>query len=188
MYTKTGVKNSMEKISKRVDNAFGKKIYLLGIETDNTYVWMEKPSWDCGWYWGFGYIETYTDNKHPSKARDITSHSHYKGSIVGQMEKYDFDKKCFVKDEYIHHINENKKFKATTLTDKESWKLSELMETAYTLKDCAALFGKGNSHISPDEYENEIIKNTEISEMINKQLLPKIFNYIDDLLSRDDLK
>ena len=38
-------------IKKRVDKAFGKDVYLLGIDQYNEYVWLEAPKWDCGWYW-----------------------------------------------------------------------------------------------------------------------------------------
>ena len=52
--------------------------YLLGINKEDKKVYLTKPSWDCSWYWGFGYIDM------------PDSHSHWKGEIVGQMNKYDF--------------------------------------------------------------------------------------------------
>ena len=38
-------------MEKRIINKFGKH-YLLGINRDGEYVWLEKESWDCDWYWG----------------------------------------------------------------------------------------------------------------------------------------
>jgi hypothetical protein len=46
-------------LSKRKSHAFGKDIYLIGKDKSGTNYWLESPSWDCDWYWGFGYIETY---------------------------------------------------------------------------------------------------------------------------------
>ena len=49
-------------MKKQTTTAFKKKIYLLGADAEGTKYWLEAPSWDCDWYWGFGYVETYTNN------------------------------------------------------------------------------------------------------------------------------
>lgn len=28
----------------------------LGTTLDNEKLYLSKPSWDCDWYWGFGYV------------------------------------------------------------------------------------------------------------------------------------
>lgn len=81
-----------EVIQKRKSHAFGKDVYLLGRGTDKCHYWLEAPKWDCGWYWGFGYIETYMNDLKPESSRDIISHEHWSG-FVGKQEKYDFEKK-----------------------------------------------------------------------------------------------
>jgi len=63
-------------MKKTKKHAFGKDVYLLGKDKHGIYYWLESPKWDCGWYWGFGYIETYTNNKQPQLAKDINSHEH----------------------------------------------------------------------------------------------------------------
>jgi hypothetical protein len=68
-------------MNKKQSHAFGKDIYLLGKTTDGELIWLEAPSWDCGWYWGFGYVETYTNNRRPDLAKDISSHSHFNGLV-----------------------------------------------------------------------------------------------------------
>ena len=85
----------MKKIEKKKTEAFGKKTFLLGEDEEGVKYWLTAAKWDCGWYWGFGYIETYTNNKNPNNARDISSHSHWNSSIVGKKEYYDLDKKCW---------------------------------------------------------------------------------------------
>lgn len=172
----------MEKINKKTSVAFGKKIYLLGIDNDNRLVWIEAPKWDCGWYWGFGYIERYTNNKNPSKAKDIESHSHFQGEIVGQQEFYNHEKQVFQKGEYIHHLNENPNFKASVLTDGESWLLSELMSSFYILQKTAEFFKDGKSNLT-DNPLKESFKRQDWRKEINEKMLPLLFKKIDELLS-----
>lgn len=66
-------------MNKKKSFAFGKDIYLLGRDKYGTFYWLEAPSWNCGWYWGFGYVETYTNNRSPKNSKDISSHSHFDG-------------------------------------------------------------------------------------------------------------
>ena len=171
----------METIKKQTQRAFRKKVYLLGIDKDNQYFWLESPSFDCGWYWGFGYIERYTNNKNPSVAKDITSHSHFKGEIIGQQDFYDSEKGCFRQGDYKHHLNEHD-LKASVLSESESWKLSELMNSFYILQETAGFFKSGSAGVTENPLSKDL-KNKSIRKKINEVLLPKIFKEIDKLLS-----
>lgn len=173
----------MKKIKKRVTEAFNKKIYLLGIDTDGRNVWLEAPSWNCGWYWGFGYIERYTHNRSPGNSRDIESHSHWDTGIIGQHEYYDTDKGCFrLSSDYIHHLNESPDFQATVLTDKESWELADLIKSFYTLREAAGLYNRGGSHLTTTKIQN-LMKSGINCNNINTIDLPRIFERIDQLLT-----
>jgi len=88
----------------------------------------------CDWYWGFGYIETYTNNACPSKARDISSHQHWDG-FTGQQEEYKDGR--LVKGEYVHSIYDSKGFVGFVFTEKEGWILSELFMQFYLCKKFA---------------------------------------------------
>jgi len=171
----------MNKINKKINYAFNKKIYLLGKDKNGYNVYLEAPSWDCNWYWGFGYIERYTNKTRPDLAKDISSHTHWNYSIVGKQEIYSFEKQCWINREYIHHINNNPDFKSTVLTDKESWELSELMKKFYILKETADLFYNGSAGISISL--NDKFENKELYNKINHELMPLIFKRIDELLS-----
>jgi len=96
-------------LPKKQTTAFGKKIYLLGEDADGIKHWLEEPSWDCNWYWGFGYIETYTNNANPSNSRDIESHTHW-------------DSKNTINEEYVK----------TTFTKDEFDKLNKLFDKFYS--------------------------------------------------------
>jgi len=163
---------TQNQLKKRKCHAFDKDIFLIGIDTNGENVWLEAASWDCGWYWGFGYIERYTNNNHPDMASDISSHTHWDTKIVGKQDNRD----------YIHHLNENPLFSQTVLTDSESWKLAELMKTAYTLKGSAEMFRRGVSHITSDEQETGIVQRKNYAKEINEVILPKLFKLIYELL------
>jgi hypothetical protein len=75
-------------LNKKIDYAFRKDIYLIGTDSKGINYWLEFPSWNCYWYWGFGYIETYTNNRNPSKSRDIQNHSHVNSNGLSDIVKW----------------------------------------------------------------------------------------------------
>lgn len=162
----------MNKISKKQSRTFRKDVYLIGEDQYGDLVWLEAPSWDCGWYWGFGYMETFT-SKDPARARDIQSHQHWSGFVGFKNEKGD----------YVHHINESPMMKSTVLSDKESWELSDLMKQFYTLKDTAEIFHSGNAHLTSCGIDN---KNPAGEKEINEVILPRIFARIIEILTPPD--
>ena len=155
----------MEKIiEKKVSRAFNKNIYLLGRDEDGTNYWMEEPTWDCGWYWGLGYIETYTNNRSPAHSKDINSHEHFDTKFLDKgYETY------------------KKFFKESVLDNSEIWKLLELMRTCYTLSSAAGLFERGSSHITHNDCY-DIIKDQKIYEEIVKVKLPAVISEVCNLL------
>ena len=156
-------------MKKQTTTAFGKKIYLLGADKDGIKYWLEAPSWDCGWYWGFGYVETYTNNNYPSKARDIKSHQHFNSLFLENSTKCAFD----VFNEF---------FKETTLNKEEVWMLVDYMISFYRLREPAETLHHGHSHQTERAKLSEV-QNIEMAKEINERILPAIFEKIDKLLS-----
>lgn len=154
-------------MEKKVINKFGTH-YLLGKDKNGQYVWLEKESWDCGWYWGFGYLHTFTNNEHPTYSRDIDSHFHFDSTFMRGPE---YSKKVF--EEY---------FVETALTEEEVWILCDYMMTFYTLKKTAELFRHGYSYQTSKALIDNL-KSEEREAHINKVLLPELFNRIAELLS-----
>ena len=154
-------------MNKKVCKAFGKKIYLLGKDKEGIWYWLEEASWDCDWYWGFGYVETYTNNKNPERSRDINSHQHFDGLFLKGS------KMC--KDMFDEFFNE------TPLNDSEKWKLLELMQTIYTLKEYSEVMYRGGSNITNNPIK-EVIKNQEEYKRINKIVLPQLFEEVYKIL------
>jgi len=168
-------------LNKKISHAFNKDIYLLGVDSDGINYWLEAPVWDCGWYWGFGYVETYTNNKYPHLAKDISSHQHFSG-FVGQMYEYDFTKQCEVKKAFVHTLNDKgSRLVETVLTESESWELSDLMKRFYTLKEMAEIFYNGTGHLTSNTKHKTF--NSEFMAWINENELPQIFARIIEILS-----
>lgn len=141
-------------MEKTIINYNGKKGFLLG-EYNGEKLYLLEASWDCNWYWGFGYIET------------KSSHSHYNNFVWHEKD-----------GKFIYHINDIKDFKSV-LSDNEAWQLSDLMKTFYTLKATAELYHIGNSHFTKTSVN---LKNIKKEKNINKKELPKIFEAIYNLL------
>ena len=168
------------KMRKKVINKFGNH-YLLGIK-DGKKQYLQAPSWSCGWYWSFGYIHEYTNDRRPKNSKDIACHYHWDDRIVGKQETYDCEKQCWLGGKYYHHLNQNKSFSETVLTDAESWTLAELMSACYKLKTMAEVLGKGGSNLTINPCQ-EVIKNKEEVKRINEVVLPELFKEIDKILT-----
>ncbi len=153
-------------MEKRKSYAFGKVVYLLGKDERGVYYWLEAPRWECGWYWGFGYIETYTANKHPHLAKDITSHSHA-------------DK--FMSEYFTSWNGSSPILKEKTFSDEEGWELSELFQQFYFLKEAAEMFGRGKANCAKTSIP--LWKKPELVKEINEILIPRVTSRIIEILT-----
>lgn len=151
-------------MKKTMTTAFGKEVFLLGCDADESYLWLEAPSWDCGWYWGIGYVETYTNNKNPHLAKDISSHTH-------------FDSKFAKLDDWMQLDS--------PFTEDEKYLIYELMTELYTLKKTASILYVGGAHITS---KNKALRqfeadNTKEYERINKIVIPAIWEELRAILT-----
>lgn len=153
-------------MKKQTSHAFNKDCYLLGKDENGIYYWLEQSTFDCGWYWSIGYVETYTNNQNPSKARDIDSHQHFNGLFKdGKHNMYDNFKSFFVE---------------STVSDKELWTLCELMQTLYTMREYADTCNRGGSHFTQNPCA-DLIKSLN-GEQINTVVMPALFEELYKLL------
>lgn len=127
--------------------------YYLGVNNLNEDVYLEKPSWDCDWYWGFGYITSYSSLTHWDY---IVQEAHC--NAFDAIKKY---------------------FKTLAISDDALWKLCDYMQSYYTLRSAADLFYSGNSNYTSDVKVS--FKDKSFYEKINEELLPNLFKAIDDL-------
>ena len=151
---------------KKQSHAFGKNVYLLGKDEQGVYYWLEQPKWECDWYWGFGYIETYTNNTRPDLARDIASHQHA-------------DR--FMSEFFTEWNNSKPILKEATFTTEEGWELSELFAQFYFLREAAENFGRGKAHCANTKID--LWKKPELVKEINETILPEVMSRILEILT-----
>lgn len=158
-------------MKKKKNHAFGKDIYLLGADENGTKHWLEAPSWDCGWYWGFGYIETYTNNRSPSTSRDIASHQHADNFMSKWFIEWNGSKPILTEQ---------------TFSEKEGWELSELFKQFYFLKEVAENFAKGKCNCADTTAPNWA--KPELTKEINEVILPQVMERIQEILTPEEKK
>lgn len=151
-------------IEKQKSYAFGKDVYFLGADADGVWYWLEAPSWDCNWYWGLGYVETYTNNYLPGLSRDINSHQHFDSMVQGVCPE-DF----------------KRVFPETPFSDSELWKLQELMRAMYLARKYSDMLHMGGAHITTNPCR-DAIQNSDEYERINKVLIPKMWDELVKIL------
>lgn len=160
-------------MKKTKSHAFGKDVYLLGADSSGVYYWLEAASFACNWYWGGGYVESYTNNKCPNHSRDIKSHQHFDSLVLrGKACCFDNFKALFVE---------------TPLSDREVWKLCELMQSFYTARKYSDMLYSKGAHITSNPIGDTISNSTEYKR-INESVIPAIMREVYNILegSRND--
>lgn len=155
-----------------------KKMYLLGTNEDGKKLWLIEAEWQCHWYWGFGYVQSFSRG-------DIETHNHIDSSFMGVQEVWDKNKMEFVKTDYIHNIYDCPRFVETTFTEKEGWQLSELFTQFYKFKEVARILHGGCAGLTTllDYLKIEYPNREEHLKDINENILPQIFEKIYTILS-----
>ena len=140
-------------------NVNGKDRVFFGTrKSDNARIYLTKPSWDCGWYWGFGYLGNKNEHYHLSGYQDGRN-----------INMYDA-----LKEDY--KLNKN--------IEKHLWTFVELVKTAYALKETAEVLGRGGSHYTKNPCMGYIVNPDEVKR-INEVVLPKIFEELNKIYEND---
>lgn len=132
----------------------GDKILLF--KKDNNRYYLRKPHFDCGWYWGLGYLAT-----------GRGSHGHF--------DSY-FKDKLFC-DAWVD-------FDDTPFTKEEAYIITDYMRQLYTLRKMSDMLYVGNTHIT--SYAKVLEQFAEQNEAeykrINNVLIPTVWNALVDVL------
>lgn len=140
--------------------------YYLGVgrETGLKY-YLQKPKFECGWYWSFDYIVGY-EPRHKECAEFLSWEA-----VVDIYGQNAFEAMNCLIDK-------------PSLSEKSCWLLCDYMKSCYTLKAMADLCYSGNSHYI--ETPNISFKDETLNNKINKELLPKLFKEIEKLFLEED--
>ena len=115
---------------------------------------LRRPSFDCDWYWGFGYLGN--------------TQCHYH---LNSLETMDWqndglrDKNLF--DQLKIHFGDS----LTIKDDADLWKFCEIVTTIYTLKEAAELFCHGGSNYSTNP-DKDFLKDDAMYLRIVKEMIP----------------
>ena len=136
------------------------KIFLGSLREDNEPIYITKHSWDCGWYWGLGYV----GNKN--------QHFHFDSFLRGNtyLASDIFDKPTF--------------------TDTQWWVIRDLFVQAYALKAAAEVYRYGGHQTSltgvTDVIKN-IDMATTINDNL-KTVLDTVWDYMTKIVEVKSVK
>lgn len=133
-----------------------------GSYADGEVIWLTKHSWDCGWYWSFGYLGN----------RDCHFH---------------FDSILFLKDSKGNILyTASDLFQETNISDKEWWVIRDLFVQAYALQKAAEVYRHGG-HQTSQKGVTDVIQNLEMSNRLNEDL-KKLLDTLWDFVSKAVVK
>lgn len=158
-------KKEQQVVEKKERTYCGKRAFFVGKGRDGLFYYLSEPTWDCGWYWGCGYLMGFSQNK--VKESNMHVHTH-------------IDSTLFMKHEDAYDAYKDF-FETTTLTDDELWKFLDYCSSMYKLKDMSSLM-----HLGYSNYTSRVdckIKSIPIYDQINDEMLPSIFTEMYKLLS-----
>ena len=135
----------------------GKNILYFGKHKESgESIYIKKSTWDCGWYWSFGYLGNRNWHYHLDNYQNGRNFNMYDALIT------DYDLNDKIKDNI--------------------WVFCELALSIYQLKKSAELFGRGGAHMTTNPCA-DIIKDTDYTKKINTEILPQVMQKFWDLIS-----
>lgn len=141
------------------------KDFRIGI-MDGRVVMLRVPSFDCGWYWGFGYLGN--------------SHCHFHLDHLESMDPKLANENLY--DQLIGLFGDS-----LTIPREKLWTFCEIVKTVYTLKEAAEVFGRGGSHYTKNP-DKDALTIPEYVDRINNELIPMQIRSLWELLTVDNKK
>lgn len=156
-----------------LSNIGGKDRVFLGTHKGtNEKIYLSKPSFDCEWYWGFGYLGNkdchYHLSDYDNKDRLLYNDSE---ETVLVTEKRNIN----MYDALLADYN------LSPAIEKNLWVFCELALSIYTLKDCAELFSQGGSHMTTNPDRSKL-KSTTMYDRLTYDLIPMQCQTLWDLI------
>lgn len=138
---------------------------LIGKNAEGQKVWLEAATYDCNWYWGFGYLHIIDGRR-----KDIISHTHVDDTLLDRSASY---------------LPSLKGMRETVLTKDELWIFLELMSQFYNLKKMVnIIYSKcaGVSSVLAVSENYRLKESVEYGRHINRVLIPSIIHEVYELL------
>lgn len=139
-------------------------------------VYLTGFSWDCGWYWGGGYIETRNMHTHFDSCflNTVDIRGHALGNFCTPWNKKEgyteVRNGCSVWEDLDFFLDD------AQFTAKEWWRIKDLYKQFYHFKKAAECFKHGGHCTTDERSESEIVP--ELANAVNKHIetviIPKI--------------
>lgn len=149
----------------------GKKYFLLGQDECGIKHFLEEATFDCGWYWGIGYVETFTNNRNPAQSKDISCHTH-------------FDYLFFKRDNMNGWDAFRELLPHTPFSDQEIWKILELMRSAYIARHYSDMLHGGGANYTSNPAKGVIACEAEYKR-INEDVIPAILAKLYEIIGEE---
>ena len=132
------------------------KVYFGYHKEMKEKIYLFRPKWDCGWYWGFGYLGNENCHYH--------LHNYANGRKINMYDA--------LKNDYV----------LNTKIERDLWKFCELVKTIYSLRETGEILNRGGSHYSSNPFK-ELIKNDKEYKRINEIVLPEMMQYLMNMFN-----
>lgn len=160
-------------MNKHIIEWHGKKYYFIGINKHGRKMYYVKSTFDCGWYWGIGYIVEFTNNRYPEMSKDYQTWTHW-DSLFDEKAK----QKLYFVDAFKAIFPDN------PFTNNEQWQLLEIMQSLYTSRKYSDMLHSGGSHITSNLCKDVIEDNEEYTR-INEKVIPALLEKLYSILEGD---
>lgn len=138
------------------------KVFFGTRKDDNTGIYLDKPTFDCEWYWSFGSLGNknccYRLNSYQTKTIFIKDDA-------GKYHSFTIKRNLHMRDALLEDYALNPVIEANL------WTFCELSLSIYTLKAAADLFHIGGSHTTTNPGKDNL-KNNEIYKKLVSELIP----------------
>ena len=149
------------------------KVFFGKRKSDGAMISMDKPVFDCGWYWGFGYLGNSREHYHLSGYQSV---DHFLTLADGSYKSFTEKRNINMYDALITDYDLSEAIK------KDLWQFCELVTTIYTLKAIAETHSRGGSHFTTNNCQ-DILKDNELYKKYTFDLIPKVCQELWNLIS-----
>lgn len=128
----------------------------------NGDVFIVRPTWNCGWYWGFGYLERWNPRIGDVDFNTHIDHEFGTNKDGRRVNWYEGMQELLDQGDVFEN-------------DHQRWQFLEIVKTIYNLKMTAEVLGRGSSHYDNNPLSDEIYNPIEVRR-INEDLIPKLID------------
>jgi hypothetical protein len=153
----------------------GKGRIFFGVNKETKErIYLSKPTFDCSWYWSFGYLGNkgchYHLSSYGTKEQFLKLENGEYKRITEDRNKNMYD--CLNEDYDLNPIIKD-----------NLWSFCEQVSTIYSLKEAYEVLHRGGSHFTTHPMQKKV-KKTGTANMLNDRLLPELMKNLWDQFSK----